>query len=285
MRRTRFFHVRSAARSAAHSTAPPAASGAVRAAVLLLALGFLVAAGVDEERNAARVEDELLVAAASDLRFAFAELGRRFERESGISVTFNFGSTGLLTQQIESGAPFDLFFSANRAYVDRLVEGGLAADEPWVYAIGYLAVVVPRGDSVPAPEALSEERFEALAIANPAHAPYGMAAAEALERLGLNEALEERLVYGENVLDAMRLVETGNADAGLVALAFLDATEGLDGRKVPATLHEPIEQTAVTIKGAANPEAARRFLEFVGGEVGREVLERYRFGLPGAAPE
>lgn len=278
MRFTRF----SKQSSALSSVARRALSVGVLVLGPMLMLGFLIAAGVDEARDSVRGEDELLVAAASDLRFAFAELGERFESESGVGVTFNFGSTGLLTQQIENGAPFDVFFSANRAYIDRLVEGGFAADEPWAYAIGYLAVVVPGGEPLPAPEALSEDRFEALAIANPAHAPYGMAAEQALESLGLKSALEERLVYGENVLDALRLVETGNADVGLVALAFLDAAEGVDGEKLSPELHEPIEQTAVTIEGAANLEAARRFLEFVGGEVGREVLERYRFGTPDA---
>ncbi len=260
---------------------PPAALRplAFAAAVVMVAL---LGAGVGRRLlpDGSPGQRELLVAAASDLRFAFAEIGERFEQETGITVTFNFGSTGLLTQQIENGAPFDVFFSANRAYVDRLVQGGFGAGDPQVYAIGYVALAVPRGSVVPLAGEIAGPAFETIAIANPAHAPYGVAARQVLQQLKLYDRVRDRLVYGENVLDAMRLVETGNADVGLVALAFLDAAEGLLGEKIDAALHEPIEQTALVLREAENSAAAEEFSAFVNDTVGRQILVRYRFGLP-----
>ncbi len=220
------------------------------------------------------------MAAAADLRFAFGEIGEEFMRETGIRVVYNFGSTGLLTQQIENGAPFDLFFSADRSYVDRLVERGFGAGAPATYAFGYLALVVPAGEPVPELQELTDAAYEAVAIANPAHAPYGRAAREALESLGMHAALSDRLVYGENVMDAMRLVETGNADAGLVALAFLGRTEGLAGRRLDTELHQPLEQTALVLAEGAHRERAEAFLDFVTGSTGREILKQHEFGLP-----
>lgn len=243
-----------------------------RAALTIAAAAVLVllsAAGGPER------EDEILVAAASDLRFAFEEMAEAFEDEHDRSVSFSYGSSGILTQQIENGAPFDLFFSANRDYVERLFEGGFATGDPVVYAIGYLALVVPEGEPVPEIDELDDERFEAISIANPSHAPYGFAAKQTLESLDLYENVEDRLVYGDSVLDAMRLVESGNADVGLVALAFVDPAEDMDGRRVDDSLHEPIEQTALVLD-----DDARAFLEFVQSKRGQEIMRGYRFGIP-----
>ena len=279
-------------------------AGLVLAAVLVVV--FLPAAGGPER------DDEILVAGASDLRFAFEEMAEAFEAETGTAVTFSFGSSGLLAQQIENGAPFDLYFSANREYVERIYEGGFAAGEPVVYAIGYLALVVPEGEPLPEISDLHKDRFEAISIANPSHAPYGFAAQQAITASGLYADVEDRLVYGDNVLDALRLVESGNADVGLVALAFLDHADGIAGRRVDDALHEPIEQTAVVLgdgggrandgrgndgsgddgsgddptDGAAGthgnrPDRARAFLDFVRSEAGQEIMRRYRFGTPG----
>lgn len=248
----------------------------------IVAVGVLSAAPANERPSDSRAQGngELLIAAASDLRFAFEEVAEEFEAQHDVSVTFSFGSSGVLTDQIENGAPFDLFFSANRDYVERIVDGGFAAGDLEVYALGYLALVVPSGDTLPELEELADDSYEAISIANPNHAPYGMAAEEALESSGLYVDVEERLVYGDNVLDAMRLVETGNADAGLVALAFLPGTDGVRGERIDPGLHEPIEQTAVVLQGGENPNAAEAFLELVSSETGREIMREYRFGTP-----
>lgn len=258
------------------------AAAAAWVLVLLLATPTALTAEGEPER-----EGEILVAAASDLRFAFDEMAEAFEAEYGQSITFSFGSSGRLTQQIENGAPFDLFFSANRDYIDGLAEGGFASGEPVVYASGYLALVVPEGEPLPELDELDDERFEAISIANPSHAPYGLAAQQALESLGVYADVEDRLVYGDNVLDAMRLVESANADVGLVALAFLDPGEGIEGRRVDDSLHDPIEQTALVLDrggrgedGEARTGKAEAFLEFVRSEQGQEIMRSYRFGLP-----
>jgi molybdate transport system substrate-binding protein len=264
----------------------------MRSLSFLLVLLLLAACNpvVIELPAAAEASDEppasaesLLVAAASDLQFAFPEIGARFEAETGQKVTFTFGSTGNLTTQIENGAPFDILAAANVAFVDRLTAQGLTIPATQqLYAQGRIVLVVNRASGLHATtlEDLLDPAIIRISIANPEHAPYGMAAREALQSAGVWEAVEEKLVLGENVSQALQFVQTGDAPVGIVALSIADVPE-VTGTLVPAELHEPINQALAVIKSTAHKDAARAFVEFVNSPEGREIMKRYGFLLPG----
>lgn len=222
------------------------------------------------------------IAAASDVQPAFQELAVLFRRRSGQGVTFSFGSTGLLARQIENGAPFDAFFAANEEFVTRLEQGGiLVRGSRRIYARGYLAMAARREAPVQPRHLadLADPRVKRLAIANPEHAPYGLAAREALSAAGLWELLRHRVVFGENAQQATQLVRTGNADAGLLALSLCRAPE-LASARVDPTLYRPLRQFAALVRGGARTEGARRFLELVMSVEGQRVLGRFGFGPP-----
>ncbi len=225
----------------------------------------------------------LTVSAASDLTLAFQEIGREFEEETGIRVRFNFGSSGQLAQQIEQGAPVDLFASANVTYIEELEERGLILpDTKQVYARGRI-ILWTRADSplqIEGIEELARPQVERIAIANPDHAPYGVAARQALQTAGLWEAIQPKLVLGENVRQTLQYAETGNVDVAIVALSL--GVEG-EGRWVliPEALHRPIDQAMAVVRGTPHEEEARRFAAFVSGPQGRPILRRYGFTLPG----
>lgn len=222
----------------------------------------------------------LIVAAASDLRPAFEELGPRFTARSGIPVTFAFGSSGRLAQQIENGAPFDVFASADVAYVDRVIAAG-AGDERTkrTYAFGRIVIW---SDGAPHPDlkALADPSIAPVAVANPAHAPYGVAAVTALRRAGVYDVVAPRLVYGENVSDTLRLASSGNADAAIVALSLAIASDG-GWTLIDESLHDPLEQALVVTAPPERAAGARGFADFIGGPEGRRVMRRYGFLLPG----
>lgn len=224
------------------------------------------------------------IAAAADLSRAFAELGPVFERESGYAVSLSFGSTGLLAKQLREGAPYDVFAAANSTYVDEIVAAGVCDGATKLpYAQGRIALWTRR-DTVPKPsslEDLRDPRFKRIAIANPEHAPYGQAAREALQDVELWSTLAPRLVYGENVLQALQLAETGNAEAAIVALALVS-----DDRQNPWLLiaphhHRAIDQSLVVCHVGANRSGGQAFARFVGSRAGRELMRRHGFLLPG----
>jgi len=224
----------------------------------------------------------LTVSAASDLALALDELGPLFTEQTGVAVVVNLGSSGQLAQQIEQGAPVDVFFSANRQYVDELVDQGIAEPgDTALYGVGRITLWT-RADSTVRVEALSDltgPGVKRIAIANPDHAPYGLAAREALQSAGLWEELQPKLVMAENVLQALQFADSGNADVAFVARSL--SVQG-DGRwtLVPAELHHPIEQTLAVISRSPNVEWGRRFAEFVTGPSGRASLDSYGFALP-----
>jgi molybdate transport system substrate-binding protein len=251
----------------------------LKSLLLLALLGLAVGC------NPARSESAgpLLVAAASDLQLAFSEIGKQFEAETGHQVTFTFGSTGILTTQIENGAPFDILAAANVSFVDRLTEQGLTiAETQQLYAQGRIALVVNRnsGLQVASLEDLRHPAVSRVAIANPQHAPYGQAAREALQNAGVWADVEEKLVFGENVSQTLQFVQTGNAPVGIVALSIAGVPE-VTGTLLPAELHDPINQALAVIKGTPREETARAFIAFVGSPAGREIMKRYGFLLPG----
>lgn len=232
----------------------------------------------------------LTVAAASDLRFALDEVVSAFGAiYPGDAIAVVYGSSGKLYTQIESGAPFDLYFSADIAYPRRLVESGAASGAVTPYARGRL--VLWSGsleESKLTLEALVDPAVTRIAIANPDHAPYGERAEEALRAAGVWDRVAAKIVYGENVSQAAQFVETGNAQVGILALS-LALSPPLAGRGhyrlVPEQLHGALEQGFVVIRRAAASELARRFADFATGPAARAILIRYGFVLPGEAAE
>ncbi len=230
----------------------------------------------------------LTVSAATDLTPAFEELGDRFTRQTGIQVVYNFGSTGQLAQQIEQGAPVDVFAAANQSYVDELLEQSLVIpDTVGLYAQGRITLWT-RADSeleIDDLHDLADDAVQRIAIANPDHAPYGVAAREALQSAGLWEALQPRLILGENVAQTLQYAETGNVDVAIVALS-LSIAAGDVGRwaLIPAEVHSPLNEALAVIQGTPHEEEARRFIAFINSEEGRLIMRRYGFILPGEVP-
>jgi molybdate transport system substrate-binding protein len=250
---------------------------------LLVAALLVAACGDDDSGVAAPGGDQAItVAAASDLRFAFEELGELFTEETGVEVTFSFGSSGQLREQIINGAPFDLFASANVAFVDAVIDAGRGiADTRTDYAIGRIVLWSPPGAELPGSiEELTDPRYQRIAIANPGHAPYGLAAQQALETAAIRDVVEDRLIYGENISDTLRIAQSGNADVGIVALSLVitgDAPYVL----LDETLHEPLRQALVVTATESRAGDATAFADFLASPAGREVMVRYGFALPG----
>jgi molybdate transport system substrate-binding protein len=225
---------------------------------------------------------ELTIAAASDLMFAFQEIAELWEQETGAQVTLVFGSTGLLTQQIEHGAPYDLFAAANVDFINRLAEQDLVfEDSIQLYARGRIVIAVYRDSGLQAQvlEDLLDPRFISISIANPEHAPYGLAARQALESLDLWEELQPRLAIAENVRQALQFVQTGNAQVGIVALSVVEVPE-VTWTLIEESLHEPLDQALAVISSTQNEALARDFAAFINSEQGRLVMQHYGFELP-----
>ncbi len=231
----------------------------------------------------------LRVAAASDLVYAMEELVEGFARRTGIRVVVSTGSSGNFAAQIRHGAPFDLFFSADTTYPQALVREGLAnPGSAFVYAIGRIVVWVPAGSPVDVNglgiRAVLEPTVRRVAIANPAHAPYGRAAEAALRHLGLYEVIRDKLVYGENIAQAAQFVQSGSADLGIIALSLALAPNMRQfGRfaEIPPDSYPALDQGAVILKRAEKRREAWAFREYVQSKEGHTILRRYGFLLPG----
>lgn len=259
-----------------------------RLAALAAAALLLLSSGCGGGRVGAS-DEPLLVAAASDLGPAFTELAEDFTAATGHPVDLTFGSSGQLAQQIAGGAPHEVFASASTAFVDSVVAAGRGDDATRAtYGYGRLVLWSTAGrwegwtDLV---DLAGDREVEVVAIANPAHAPYGAAAEEALAAAGVLDGVVDRLAYGQNVADAQRLAATGNADAAVVALSLaLAGDERGEGRweLLDDALHAPLEQQlVVTAEDPGRAALAARFVAFVGSEQSRDVLRRFGFLLPG----
>jgi len=225
----------------------------------------------------------LTVSAASDLGPAFREIGPLFEAETGIKASFNFGSTGQLAQQIEQGAPVDLFAAADAARIAALGAKGLVlSDTVTVYAVGRIVLWTREGSPLRLErvEDMLRPEVTKIAIANPDHAPYGVAARQAMQSANIWEQLQDKLVLAENVQQALQYAQAGNVDAAVIAHSLVVQGSGR-WTLVPAELHEPIVQVLAVISGTRHEGEARRFADFVTGPRGREVLQKYGFTLPG----
>lgn len=225
---------------------------------------------------------ELVVAAAADLVFAFRELVPAFERSHRATVTLTLGSTGQLARQIEHGAPFDVFFAANMSFIEALREKGHVRPEsvePYAQGLIVLATHQKR-PPLARLEDLTQNTVTRVAIANPGHAPYGVAAKEALEKAGLWERVGPKLVYGENISQALQFLRTENVDAAILALSVAQVPE-IRSNLIDRALYRPIVQgVAVTIR-AREPDVARAFIRFVNGPEGRSIMKRFGFLMPG----
>jgi molybdate transport system substrate-binding protein len=235
-------------------------------------------------------EKEIRIAAAADLKFAMGELSKKFEKQAGTTVNVTYGSSGNFFSQFQNGAPFDLFFSADIEYPRKLEAAGLV--EPgslYEYAIGGIVIWTPSDAKVDVGKggwkSLLDASVEKIAIANPEHAPYGRAAVAALQKAGIYDSVKSKLVYGENISQAAQFVQSGNAQAGIVAKSLAVSPAMRDGKRweIPADMHPALEQGAVILKDARNKIAARAFLEFVKSPSGRAILTNYGFEVPDKA--
>jgi molybdate transport system substrate-binding protein len=257
---------------------------------LVLVAPFLAArAGnaVSMPQAAAKTCGTVTVAAASDLTYAMNEIAANFEKATGCAVRLSMGSSGNFLTQIENGAPFDVFFSADIAYPKKLEAEGLAAPgTTYLYAIGKIVLWTRKDSRVDVSKgfsALRDPAVQKIAIANPEHAPYGRAAEEALRQSGVYEDVKDRLVLGENISQTAEFVESGNADAGIVALSLvLSPAMKEKGRawNIPENLYTPIQQGAMVIRAAANPQGALQFLDYIKMPATAALLQRYGFALP-----
>jgi len=228
-----------------------------------------------------------IVAAASDLKFAVTEIAARFEADTGRKVQLNFGSSGNFARQIRQGAPFELFMSADEDFVFELANAGLTRDRGELYAVGRIVLYAPKGSSIRLDADLKGLReawgaVRKFAIANPEHAPYGRAAQQALQALGLWDFVQPKLVLGENIAQTAQFVTTGNAQAGIIALSLALAPElQRQGSHVllPETLHNPLRQRMVLTRRAG--ETAALFYAYLQQPPARAILKRYGFLLPG----
>lgn len=233
-------------------------------------------------KRASNQSAELTVAAASDLTQAFEELGREFEANNKTKVVFVFGSTGMLTRQIENGAPIDLFAAANVDYISRLEQKGLIViGTKSVYARGRITMWTTADSPLKLSTIadLGRPDVRRIAIANPDHAPYGLAAQQALQKAGLWETVKSKLVYGDNIRQTLQYAETGNVDVSIVALSLSQQSKGR-WVLIPEDLHQPIDQGLAVLKSTKNETGARAFASFITGPRGREILGKYGFEFP-----
>ena len=231
---------------------------------------------------------EITVAAAADMSTALPQVVAAYTKKTGQAVKLSFGSSGNLTNQIRNGAPFDAFFSADEQYPQQLITEGLASkDTLYRYAVGRLVLWVP-GDS-PLDlsklgiESLLDSSVKKISIANPATAPYGRAAEATLRHFGIYDQVSSRLVVGENVSQAAQFVESGNAQAGLIALSHALAPAMKDrGRywTVPLDAYPTLNQAAVVLSKSRQQDAASRFLDFLRSPEATSLLTSYGFSLP-----
>jgi molybdate transport system substrate-binding protein len=228
-----------------------------------------------------------IVAAASSMQVAVTEISARFEAETGRKVTLNFGSSGNFARQIQQGAPFELFMSADEDFVFRLADAGLTRDRGTLYAAGRIVLYVPKGSKIKLDAELKGLRagwgdVRKFAIANPELAPYGRAAEQALRALNLWDLVQPKLVLGENIAQTAQFVTTRSAEAGIIALSLALAPELArqgDHVLLPVSLHQPLLQRMVLTSRAG--ETAARFYKYLQEPAARAILAKHGFVPPG----
>ena len=228
------------------------------------------------------------LAAASDLKFAIEAVAARFEKDTGNKLRLVFGSSGNFKTQILQGAPFHLFMSADENFVYQLADAGKTEDRGRAYALGRIGIMVPPGSPLKADgqlkdlaAALKDGRLQKFAIANPEHAPYGARAKEELQHAGLWDALQGKLVLGENISQTAQFATAGSTQGGIIAysLALAPSVAKLGSFElIPKSWHQPLRQRMVLLKGA--PPAARAFHDYLASPAAQEIMVRYGFAMP-----
>ena len=266
----------------------PSACAAILAAMVMT--GVLATAGCDRGGDQPASGRVVTVAAAADLKFALEEAVAAFKKlHPKIDVAPTYGSSGNFHSQLFNRAPFDIYFSADIEYPQKLAAAGLALpDSLFKYALGRIVVWVRKDSPIDVGrlgiESLAHPSVRKIAIANPEHAPYGRAADAAIRKLGILDRVKDRLVLGENIAQTAQFVESGAADVGIIALSLAMAP-ALEAKGkywlIPAEAHPPLQQGGIIMAWAKDVEAARTFKAFVTGADGRAILRRYGFVLPG----
>jgi molybdate transport system substrate-binding protein len=223
-------------------------------------------------------QEAVSIAVAANFTEPAKELAELFQKTTGRAVQPSFGSTGQLFAQITQDAPFEVFLAADQATPRKVVAAGLAAEDSlFTYAIGRVVLFSGSLDLSGGEQVLRDEKFEKIAIANPATAPYGLAAVEAMKALGLYDRLSPRFVQGNDIAQAFQFVETGNAELGFVAQSQVLGKASASVWIVPENLYAPIRQDAVMLKKAAGKETARAFVDFLKGAAAVAVIEKYGY--------
>ena len=228
------------------------------------------------------------VAAASDLKFAIEEIASQFEKKTGHKLRLIFGSSGNFYSQLLQGAPFHLFMSADEVFVFKLAAANKTIDQGKLYALGRIGLMVPKGSLIKADSqleglasALQSGKIKRFAIANPAHAPYGMRAKEALQHAGLWPQVEPLLVLGENVSQAAQFATSGSTQGGIIAYSLALAPQVArlgDFALIPENWHTPLAQRMVLMRDA--PEGARAFYEYLSTPAAQNIMMKYGFTMP-----
>lgn len=222
---------------------------------------------------------EVKVAVAANFTDPIREIAPLFEKATGHTLVLSYGATGQFFAQIKQGAPFEVFMAADQATPTRALAEGLAvAGTRFTYAVGKLALYSAIRGLVTGDQTLRDGRFKRLAIANPATAPYGAAAIEVMNALGVHDALAPKIVQGQSIGQTYQFVKTANAELGFVALSQITLVEGGSRWIVPADLHSPILQDAVLLKSGEQSAAAKAFLAFLKGKEARAIIEKFGYG-------
>lgn len=260
-----------------------------RFGIALLAAWLGSAAFAQAQPASSTQKDVPLIAAASDLQYVLPKLAAQFQQTTGRQVSLSFGASGNLARQIAQGGPYQLFFSADEAYLVQLTQQGFAKQPMQLYAIGQLVLWVPHSAASVLPveqglagvqKALAANRLERLAIANPAIAPYGKAAQQALEKAGVWQALQGKLVQGENIAQAAQFAASGSTQGGLLALS-LAVTPAMQAKGryvlIPTSQYAPLRQSMLLLKNAG--DTAEKFYQFVQQPAARQLLREHGLGL------
>jgi molybdate transport system substrate-binding protein len=252
----------------------------------MLGLGLLPAIG-DAISAANAFAEEIAIAAASDLNFAMKDLVAEYEKATAHHVIVSLGSSGNFYAQIQNGAPFDVYFSADIGYPKKLEEAGLTVPGSlYRYAVGRIVLWAHHAshrDVAKGMEILRDPAIKKIAIANPTHAPYGRADVAAMQHFKVYDQAKDRLVLGENISQAAQFIESGACDVGVIALSLaLAPTMKSAGTywEIPSEAHPPLEQGAAILKSSKQQKTARQFLEFMQSAQGQEIMRRYGFTLP-----
>ncbi|WP_055046282.1 molybdate ABC transporter substrate-binding protein [Devosia sp. A16] len=244
----------------------------MRRTILLLAVSLSVLAG------APAFAADVSAAVAANFTKPAEELGAAFTAQSGDSVTFSFGASGALYTQISQGAPFEVFLSADDKRPAQAVKEGFGVDGTvFTYAVGKVVLYSPLLDLTDGAAVLKANAFQHLSVADPKTAPYGAAAMETLDKLGLTEALSGKIVTGENISQALQFIDSANAELGFVALSQVIDKPGREVWHVPAEDYTPILQDAVLLKPGETDPAAAAFLEFLKSDEARAIIEKYGY--------